>query len=504
LTRAPYAAAPGPGRLLAIPTTAPAITLPAGDGVTFPLTGDRRTTTPTGRAILADAARAVSPALAARIEATADWRSDYPALVHELTALSGTSSEAALAIAHAGLASMRERMVLERDGNELPLDAGLEGGAPQHYATEVIEGAGPRVTELRVPYRGGELRGDALRRQLDRWVEAGVIEPSACVAIRRVMEHPEWLRLTGRRIAVVGAASEVGPLEPLTMWGADVIALDVPRADVWERIAQIAGRGAGTVTLPADPAGVRGADLLRTLPEVHAFLGEAADDAALVLGMYAYADGAEHVRVTAAFDALAAGLLATRPGTALAFLATPTDAFVVPAEVVAAARAAWDGRGARRLVQAPLRALSGGRLFTPAYAGSDPVADILVEQQGPNYALAKRLQRWRGVTAAAEGHLVSFNVAPSAWTRSVTRNRVLAAAYAGAHRFGIEIFDADTCRVLMAALLVHDLHQQPDAERHPEALFSEGAVHGGLWRSAYEPRSVLGLAALAGLGARRT
>ena len=35
----------------------------------------------------------------------------------------------------------------------------------------MIEGAGPRVTELRVPYRGGELRGDALRRRLDDWVE---------------------------------------------------------------------------------------------------------------------------------------------------------------------------------------------------------------------------------------------------------------------------------------------------------------------------------------------
>jgi hypothetical protein len=52
-------------------------------------------------------------------------------------------------------------------------------------------------------------------------------------------------------------------------------------------------------------------------------------------------------------------------------------------------------------------------------------------------------------------------------------------------------------------MLVHDLHQQSDLERHPETLFSDGAVHGGLWRSAYEPRSVLGLAAAAGL-VRRT
>jgi len=76
---------------------------------------------------------------------------------------------------------------------------------------------------------------------------------------------------------------------------------------------------------------------------------------------------------------------------------------------------------------------------------------------------------------------------------------VLAAAYAGAHRFGVEIFSAETARVLMAALLVHDLHRPDDAPEHPEALFSDQAAHGGLWRAAYEPRSVLGVAAVAGL-----
>ena len=51
----------------------------------------------------------------------------------------------------------------------------------------------------------------------------------------------------------------------------------------------------------------------------------------------------------------------------------------------------------------------------------------------------------------------------------------------------------------MAALLVYDLHQEPVRRSHPETLFSDGAAHGGLWRAAYEPRSVLGLAALVGL-----
>jgi hypothetical protein len=215
--------------------------------------------------------------------------------------------------------------------------------------------------------------------------------------------------------------------------------------------------------------------------------------------MYAYADGGAHVCVTAAADALAVDLLERREGTALAYLATPTDAFVVPEDAVAEARAAYAGRGLRRILQAPLRAVSRGRLFAPAYPGASTVADVLVAQQGPNYALAKRIQRWRGVTASVSGSVVAFNVAPATWTRSVTRNRVLAAAYTGARHFGIEIFAPATSRVLMAALLVHDLHVPSPGARHPEMLFSEGAAHGGLWRAAYQPRSVLGIAALTGL-----
>jgi hypothetical protein len=205
------------------------------------------------------------------------------------------------------------------------------------------------------------------------------------------------------------------------------------------------------------------------------------------------------VTTTGAFDALATGLLGSRPDSSIAFLATPTDAYLVPDETVAAARAAYADRRLRKLIQAPLQTLSGGRLFAPAYTSADGVVDVLVKQQGPNYALAKRLQRWRGLIAREQGHTVSFNVAPATWTRSVTKNRILAAAYAGAHHHGIEIFPADTCRVLMAAMLVHDLNEPASLEGHPERLFSDCAAHGGLWRAAYEPRSVLGVAALEGL-----
>ena len=136
-------------------------------------------------------------------------------------------------------------------------------------------------------------------------------------------------------------------------------------------------------------------------------------------------------------------------------------------------------------------------LLQPPFA--DPgISDCLVPQQGPNYALAKRLQRWRACTARRDGQQVSFHVAPSTRTRSVVKNRALAAAFAGAHRFGVEVFDPSTSNTLMAALLVHDLVAPRPEHAHPWLDEAYGAVHGGIWRAPYEPRSALGLAALLG------
>ncbi len=470
----------------------------AGEGVTFPRTDGERPTTPTARGIVADAARAVDVALAERIASTVKWRGEYVGCFRELTVASAESPAAATSIAEAGLASLRARMVFNRDGRDFQLDEAV-GEVRRSFQSHTVRGTADPVNELCLPYRGQELRGGALVEQLERWSERKVIEPSVVVAIRKVMAHPEWLSLSGRRVAVIGAAAEIGPLAPLCAWGASVIAIDVPTEDVQRRITRTVQSGASSVTLPAAADGTLGADLIHAMPELTRWLEEVAGDDALVLGNYAYADGGLHVRVTAAFDALAGRVFERRPGTALSGLATPTDAFVVPEEIIADARGAWRSRGARRFVQAPLRLLSSGRLFAPAYATGEPVVDVLIPQQGPNYALAKRLQRWRALVADQHDVAVSFNVAPPSWTRSVVKNRVLAAAYAGAKYFGGEVFASETCRVLMAALLVHDLHQRPVRHSHPEAIFTDCAAHGGLWRGAYDPRSVLGIAALAGL-----
>lgn len=481
-------------------------------GVVFPAGPDgRRSTAALGRAVTADALRPVDAAGALAAERETNWRAGYLTHFRRLVEAGLPSAAAARTIAAEGLGSLHRHMRVAGPDGETGLDDLVGAPAGRALHTVEVRGSAEPERELSLPFRGGRLRGDALLHQLDDWVAAGVIEPSCAEAVRTVAAHPEWLALPDSTVVVLGAGAEMGPLTALLRWGARVAGVDLPRAPLWERVLDTARGSAGTLLVPVDEPATEvdparaGADLIAEVPAV-------ADWAATlsgrpVLGNYVYADGATNVRVSTAVDVLTVRMTEARTDLALAFLATPTDVFAVPADAVAQSVRAYAARSrGAKLLGRPLRTVSGGRLLQRAYVpGTDPgIADSLVAQQGPNYALAKRLQRWRATEARAAGSTVSMNVAPPTRTRSVVKNRALAAAYAGAHRFGVEIFEPATSNVLMAALLVHDLHTGGGpAHEHPWQDEAHEAAHGGLWRAAYQPRSALGLAALLGYGAAR-
>jgi hypothetical protein len=475
----------------------------------------KRSSSAAGRAIVSHALKAVDEAGARAAERETAWRSNYLVHFRRLVEAGLSSPEHWSKPAQAGLEEVGEQLaVVTAAGEERPLKTLLTQSADGTPATATVEGTRAPETELVLPYRGRQLRGDDLRRRLDDWAEAGVLEPTAVAAVSDVMSHPEWLRLEGRTVAVLGAGAEMGPLPSLLSWGATVAAVDLPRPALWQRLLDTARQRAGTLLMPVPPGGEQGSDaqlaqlaggdLLTGVAEVSDWLGEIPGP--LVVGNYAYADGAEHVRVSTAVDVLSQRLLARRQDVALAFLATPTDVFAVPVEAV---QQSVDRYGHRslpaKMVGRPLRTLTRGRLMQRAYlAQADPgICDSLVPVQGPNYALAKRIQRWRAAVHRAQGGDVSFHVAPSTRTRSVVKNRALSAAYAGARRFGVEIFEPETANTLMAALLVHDLHTPMPQHAHPWQDEAFAAVHGGLWRAAYAPRSVLGIAAVLGYASAR-
>ncbi len=501
------------------------------EGVCFPAGGDgKRSTSATGRAIFADCVRGVDSSLAERIEHTRDWRSGYLTPIRDIVAAATLTPAAALQVSSDGLASAHRRFRFGRDGQELNLGEAMATFSASGFGSVQVQGAAQLESDLSLPYHGRRLFGRHLRDQVDKWVDDGIAEPSFGEAIHLVLDNPEWLDLRGVDIALLGAGAEMGPIRSLLRWGATVHAVDLQRPAIWQRLIDIARSTAGSIRIPIELdadgnpplvvdglvhpeddlaiANVAGANLLTHTPEVRTWLAEIRQP--FVLGTYAYADGSQHVLLSMAADAVVVDLLERRRDISLAYLATPTDTFMVPLEVVLESRRRWDARGLSGLLQTPLRTL---KQFEPNYqqtifAGDGTevgLNDSLISQQGANYALAKRLQRWRALVARSTGTPVSINLAPATRTQSVVKSRALAAAYAGAGRFGIEVFEPATSTTLMAALLVHDL-RNPSATANPATqlqnpmeLFVQGANHGGLWRAAYSPRSVLGIAALFGM-----
>lgn len=225
----------------------------------------------------------------------------------------------------------------------------------------------------------------------------------------------------------------------------------------------------------------------------------------MTLGSYVYLDGALFARVAAACDTIVSAVAEFRggedapAGVRLAHLLSPTEVHAVPKAVRDEAVRRHSKITPSTLWEKPVNVLSGGRLLAPNEPASilqsasdvEPlyVQDFLVPLQGPNYALAKTLQKCRAVVARANGHLCSATVGPATLTESITHNQVVAAGLLGARHFGIEPFEISASSALLAAMLLWDLHA-PAGEnyahpatqlKNPLEVFMQNACHGGAW-----------------------
>lgn len=484
-------------------------------GVHFPSVDGRRPTSPVGQEILARSVAGVDEGLAADIRADGQWRSGYPRYYERVLVAEAGSTAAAFQVARQGLRAATELfVVVDSDGVDQPL--ATAAASPGEFDTVAIAGADERVRELVVPYRGESLRGLALLRTLDDWVHRGITEPSFADAIAAVVRNPDWLDLRDRTIAMVGAGSEMGPFIPLMSWGATVAAVDLPRPGIWRRLIEQARESAGRLLVPVraggeqdtptDPAARAGADLFTDVGPVLRWLTE--QPGPLTIGNYGYADGAAFVRLTMAFDVLFTELSRSRTDLSVAYLATPADVFLVPIRAV-------DMAQRRHAEQTPLvwggkvvHALSRGKWFKPNYSTGNVIetpterfgyVNWFIPEQGPNYALAKRLQRWRMIQARAAGILTSVHVAPPTRTRSVHSNPAMRENQILTGLVGVETFDAATSEALAAAILVHDLRNPSSPANpvtplgHPHEAFMFAANPGGRWRVPFDVGSTVPL-----------
>jgi len=478
-------------------------------GVNFPLDEEgKRSTTSINQGAIAAASSGADEKLGEAVRVQRGWRRGYAKHVVAQVETAMQSREKALGIAEAGIEYMHSKMIFARQGAPDMSLAEAMKSTSQPFKTGTLQGKAPRKPTLDLAYKGNVLSHLDLRRQVDTWVRRGVIEMSAGEAICTVANRSDWLDLSDLVFVLFGAASAMGPFSLLMKLGAHVIALDLDRPAVWNKLFDIGEKSPGKLTFPLKEECAReewahhaGCNLLTQPAEVKNWIlaqcGSMGRSQQLICGSYCYLDGALFVRISVAMDIILQSLIQEHKNVMLAYLCTPSDTHVIPPE---ASHHAVSNRRSAPLWQLVFSLKSNIRKELPE--SGLRVVDAIIPEQGPNYLLAKRLQHWRAIVAREKHNLrVSTNVAPSTTTASVMSNRSIALATAGMHHFKpIEIFEQETSNTVMGALLINDIRSpispaNPSvALNNPMELFMYNACHGGVWRSGWKFGS-LGLAA---------
>lgn len=397
-----------------------------------------------------------------------NWRKDYRDAFVALTRNDNPArgSEAA----YRGLAYARANVT---NGDGVPL-ADVSPVRPSSMEGDVIHGSAEPIAALAVPYRGETLAGPALESKLADWTKQGVMTPRAATKISALTD--EDLDLTGLKVGILGVGAELAPLRFFLERGADVYGVIRPDSRKQGTAAITASSLAGTLTLsPTDAS-----DVVKDPGAVAAWLIENEVD---VVVDALYAPGDKFLLAALGADTVME-LVARDRDVFLAWFGSPSDAYVLDGVVDKA-------RERPSFVRFLKREQS---------AFQDGVFNGLIDLQGPNYAAAKRIGRWRATTQWAEGKGFSYNVAPMAKTASVLSSSTLRAAYAGLDMMGMETFDVDTASHVMGALLVSDLRAYQRGEQRAPTFLVDSGVPTGMWKQTAEPQSLMKKAVLLGSG----
>lgn len=288
-----------------------------------------------------------------------------------LVKVSAFSTEAAVGASNAGIDYMHKNFEFvdpENPSNVTSFEEYMKIPA-QPYEIGVISGEARGGKQLVVPYKGKDLTGEALKKQLKKWADYGTIEPDAANAISKIADESS-VNLNGQHFVVIGAGSAMGPYTKLLEHGATVIAVDIPGAwgegprKMWERLVNTARKSSGKLYFPlskpqsqcatdADLFAAAGCNLTEQPAKILAWINSIAPGTRFTIGNYTYLDSDMHVKLSLAADALIRGLIAKRPDTAIAFLCTPTDIHIIPDAAYNAAKKNFGfhpGRGVELLI----------------------------------------------------------------------------------------------------------------------------------------------------------
>jgi hypothetical protein len=445
-------------------------------------------------AVLSDAAAAFPDELAPAelAENARMFRDDYTEALPRFEAARLASTQRQLIARHLA-AAIQRRMVWQDAGGQCSLDDALEGPATP-LPLEAREMPGEPGWRPSPVYRGVRWDPHQLADLGAELVSRGVVTHAAGNALAwvagNVLENGR-LRLTGRKIAVLGAGAEMAPTRFWLEAGADVLWLDmVPPPKNWLDDERLAGR----LYWPRENV-----DLLTRPQEVLATIISFSAGDPVDLGLYAYAPGhARELRLTGVMNAIV-NALPTEYVASVTVLVSPTT----PAALDQPGRAAMRARREERpLWEAGLAHLGLlGRGEGSVTVGKAAATRTVVSIQGASYQASQYLGKvliaecWAtyGPPAADEPSplRVSANTAAITRTRSLD-HPVFAAAFGGAGAFGVETFTPRLSRRLNGLLALHDW-------LHPE-LPEPGMirVHGGIHCLPYPLEPTLRVAAAFG------
>ena len=483
-----------------------------------PATGADVRSTEFARRTLAAAAKD-NPKLYQNISGAPDWRKWYIRLYGELAIEEGRSPAQLAKMATAGLAEFHAH--LHTSTGEKLSDAIAKGFDADLVETAVIKGSGSKEP-IAVAGNSGPLANLASAWDSSGWAEPGLIE-----SFRFIDQNPN-LSLDGNLLFAVAGAAEFAPTEHWLAWGGEVAVVARNNPKTWQRMISIARASSGTMLVPVvredksiplenfsdeQLAQVAGLDILEHYGEIASWMSKLADKPTkkFILGLYAYTPKVNHIRVQAVQETLAdlAMQKFSKEKLVLSWLATPTDSTPGPASVGQDQLSRFAKRTPGQIIRDSfLGIINAARPPKPKYFDSESgeklmLIDASVQQQGPSYSFSKRTQRWRAYLAHYAGFRVSYQISPPARTNSVLRHKILRASYQGAPLFGVKPFEVDVAKSASAAALVRDV-LDPNAYSNKDTtteLQCYSAIHGGLWRIAYRPRSVWIAATLIGLPA---
>jgi hypothetical protein len=462
-------------------------------------------------AVLAEAVAEYPQALGgARFPAAAGaFKREYGAALARLESARAASPERA-AIARFVMRRTQEALRFAGESGSMPLVEYLRTHAPRPALMRArLSGAAGLPVE--VPFEGKLLHAREVLDLVERMYETHQLTGAARAALGWIVEHIAQrggkLDLRGQRFVLLGAGAELAPTRLLLRAGASVLWVDPA-----DPARSLAGESALSGVLVRAP---EASNLLERPREIAAAIAQFAAEGPVHICMFAYAGGAsQEWRLGAAMNAITASL---DPGLvrSVALLVSPTTASVLAPESVAAARTrAGASPGWQRLLA------SVGLLRAPGHhqEHGQHVALATVSIQGLSYQAAQYISK----IAAAETYAafgtglheqgptapltVSANVAGITRTRSLS-HPLFEAAFAGAHHFGVRIFDAATTRALSGLLILHDLLNPaapgaaatPGDARERAARVHAQQIHGGIYGLPHVLEGVIQAAAVAGL-----